>query len=139
MFASGTSVVFEEVPETVKLPGGVSASPIVKGIGEVVVFSFVDWAPIAVIVGGVFAAFTVRTKSMDALSVPSLTVTVIVAVPLKPGAGVITMARSAPLPLMTMLALGTSVVFEEVPETVKSPGRDSASPIVNAIGEVGVS
>ena len=90
-------------------------------------------------VGAVLIAFTVRVKSMDVLSDPSVTVTVMVVVPLKPGAGVITMVRSAPLPLKTMLVLGTSVVFEEIPETVKSPGRDSASPIVNVIGEVGVS
>jgi hypothetical protein len=41
-FRRNEIVVFEEVPDTVKLPGGVSASPIVKGIGEVAVFSFVD-------------------------------------------------------------------------------------------------
>ena len=42
MFASGTNVVFEEVPETVRPPGGVSGSPMVKPMGPVGVFSFVD-------------------------------------------------------------------------------------------------
>ena len=42
MFASGTSAVFDELPASAKLPSGVSASPIVKAIAEVGVFSFVD-------------------------------------------------------------------------------------------------
>ncbi len=42
MFASGTSVVFDELPASVKVPGGVSASPMVNAIGDVGVFSFVD-------------------------------------------------------------------------------------------------
>ena len=47
-------------------------------------------------VGGVLAAFTVRTKFVDAVSVPSLTVTVMVVVPLSPATGVMTTLRSAP-------------------------------------------
>ncbi len=49
----------------------------------------------AVMVGGVLAAFTVNTKLVEAVSVPSLTVIVIVDVPLPPAAGVMTTLRSA--------------------------------------------
>ena len=42
MFASGTRAAFDELPASDKLPGGVSASPTVKAIDEVGVFSFVD-------------------------------------------------------------------------------------------------
>ena len=84
------------------------------------------------------AGFTVRTKLVDELSVPSLTVTVIVEVPLSPAAGVITTLRLAPLPPKVMLATGTKVVFEEAADRVKLLGSVSASPMVNAIGPVGV-
>src|SRR6186713_1295802 len=139
MLATGTNVAFEEVPETVKPVGCVSASPIVKAIGPVGVFSFVDCGAIAVMVGAVLAALTVRTKLVEAVSVPSLTVTVMVEVPLSPAAGVMTRLRLAPVPPpKVMLAFGTNVTFDEVPETVNPVGCVSASPMVNAIGEVGV-
>src|SRR6186713_756188 len=138
MLAFGTKVTFDEVPETVKPVGCVSASPIVKAIGPVGVFSFVDCAAIAVMVGAVLA-LTVKTKLVEPVSVPSLTVTVIVEVPLSPAAGVMTRLRLAPLPPpKVMLAFGTNVTFDEVPETVKPVGCVSASPIVKAIGPVGV-
>src|SRR5688572_25987120 len=89
----------------------------------------------AVIVGGALA-LTVKTKLVAVVRSPWLTVTVIVVVPLSPGAGVRTTLRSAPLPVKVMFASGTSVVFEEVPEMVKLPGRVSASPIVKGIGGV---
>ena len=92
----------------------------------------------AEIVGGVFG-LTVKTKFVDAVSVPSLTVTVIVDVPLPPGAGVMTTLRLAPVPPKVILAFGTSVVFDEAPESVRLLGCVSASPIVNAIAPVGVS
>ena len=89
----------------------------------------------AVIVGGAFA-LTVKTKLMAVVRSPSLTVIVIVVVPLSPGAGVRTTLRSAPLPVKLMFASGTSVIFEEVPDIVKLPGSVSASPIVKGIGGV---
>src|SRR6188508_3301116 len=138
MLAFGTNVAFDEVPETVNPVGCVSASPMVNAIGEVGVFSFVDCGAMAVMVGGVLAALTVRTKLVEAVSVPSLTVTVIVEVPLWPAAGVMTRLRLAPVPPKVMLAFGTNVAFDEVPETVNPVGCVSASPMVNAIGEVGV-
>ena len=71
----------------------------------------------AEIVGGVFA-FTVKTKFVDAVSAPSLTVTVIVEVPLPLGAGVMTTLRLAPVPPKVILAFGTRAVFDELPESV---------------------
>ncbi len=93
----------------------------------------------AEMVGAVLAAFTVRTKLMETFSVPSSTVMVMVVVPLAPAAGVITRVRSASVPLKTILTSGTNAGFDEVAETINALGRDSGSPIVNAIGEVGVS
>ena len=90
-------------------------------------------------VGGVFAAFTVNTKLVEAVSVPSLTVIVMVDVPLRPVAGVITALRPAPLPPKTILATGISGVFDEVADSVNAFGEVSASPTVNAIAPVGVS
>ena len=48
-------------------------------------------------VGAVFA-FTVNTKFVEAVSVPSLTVTVMVEVPLSPATGVMTTLRSCASP-----------------------------------------
>src|SRR5687767_15472421 len=93
----------------------------------------------AVMVGGALTAFTVRTKLVDAFSAPSLTAMVMVDVPLSPAAGVTTTVRSAPVPPpKTMLAIGTSVAFDDVADSVNPLGGVSASPIVNAIGSVGV-
>src|SRR5688572_9938446 len=137
IFATGTNVVFDEAADTVKDPGGVSASPLVNAIAEVGVFSFVDWAPIAVIVGAPLA-LTVSTKLVEVVVVPSLTFTVIVLVPLSPFAGVMTRFRFAPLPPITILAFGMRVVLEDVAVTVNEPGGVSGSPTVKAIAEVGV-
>src|SRR5436190_154210 len=52
MFAFGTSDVLDEVPASVRLPGGVSASPTVNEIAPVVVSSLMVFAEIAVLVGG---------------------------------------------------------------------------------------
>ena len=90
-------------------------------------------------VGGVLAGFTVNTKLVEAVSVPSLTVTVMVEVPLRPDAGVMTALRPAPLPPKAILAIGISVAFDEVADSVNAFGDVSASPMVKAIGPVGVS
>ena len=75
-------------------------------------------------VGGVLAAFTVNTKLVEAVSVPSLTVTVIVEVPLSPAAGVMTTLRSASvLPPKMILASGTSVALDEVADSVNAFGE----------------
>ena len=88
-------------------------------------------------VGAVFG-LTVNTKLVEAVSVPSLTVMVMVVVPLSPDAGVMTTSRLAPLPPNVILASGTRVVFEEVAERVKPLGCVYASSMVNVIAEVGV-
>ncbi len=93
----------------------------------------------AVMVGGVFTAFTVNTKLVEAVSVPSLTVIVIVDVPLRPAAGVITALRPAPLPPKAILATGTNAASEEVADSVNAFGEVWASPTVKAIAPVGVS
>ena len=87
------------------------------------------------IVGG---ALTVNRKLVEASRLPSLTVIVIVVVPLWPEAGVMTTSRLAPVPPKVMLASGTNVVLEEAAARVKLAGCVSASPMVKVIGEVGV-
>ena len=49
-----------------------------------------------------------------------------------------TTLRLAPLPPKTISASATSVAFEDVPESVRSPGDVSGSPMVKAIEAVGV-
>jgi hypothetical protein len=92
----------------------------------------------AEIVGAVFgaAACTVTLKLRLAVSVPSLTVMVICAVPDCPAAGVTVTVRFAPLPPSTIFAVGTSVVEEEDLVSVRLPAAVSASPIVNGIAAV---
>src|SRR6266568_5508443 len=86
-------------------------------------------------VGAVFAvALTVNTKLSLAVRLPSLTVTVMVAVPVWLEAGVTVTVRFAPEPPKTMLALGTKVGLEEAPETIRLPAAVCPSPIVNGIG-----
>ena len=75
-----------------------------------------------------FGGFTVTVNVVLVEVVPSLTETVIVAVPTWPEAGVTVTVRLAPEPLMTMFAFGTSVVFEEEPVTVRLVTAVSASP-----------
>ena len=137
ILATGISTAFDEVTDSVNAFGEVSASPIVNAIAPVGVSSFVDCGPMAVMVGGVFG-LTVSTKFVDVVSAPSLTVTVMVDVPLAAATGVMVTVRFAPLPPKAMFASGTSAVFDELPASVKVPSGVSASPMVNAIGEVGV-
>ena len=81
MFSLGTKVVFDEEAITVRLAAGVSASPTVKAIAGVGTSSLVVWSAMSEMVGGSFTALTVSTKMSLAVSDPSLTATVIVAVP----------------------------------------------------------
>ena len=64
-------------------------------------------------VGFVVGRVIVRLKPVLPLEVPSLTVTVIVAVPVCPTAGVTVTVRFAPLPPKTMLAGGTNPVVTD--------------------------
>ncbi len=51
-------------------------------MADVAVFSLVDWFAMSLIVGASFTAFTVCVNVYFALKLPSLTLTVMVAVPL---------------------------------------------------------
>ena len=105
---------------TVRLAAGVSTSPTVNASAPVAVSSAVVWSATSLIVGGSFTAVTVSDERVASpSSVPSLTVTVIVAVPLWFAAGVTVTVRLAPLPPKTMFASGTSVWFDEVAVTVR--------------------
>src|SRR6266568_1720908 len=120
MLAPGTKVGFEEAPETVRLPAAVCASPTVKAIGAVAVFWLVERLAMLEMVGAVFAvALTVNTKLSLAVRLPSLTVTVIVVVPVWLSAGVTVTVRFAPEPPNTMLASGTKVGLEEAAVTIR--------------------
>ena len=138
MFAFGTNVVEDELAESVKLDAAVSASPIVTAITAVAWFIVTVWSAIPEIVGGVFGAggLTVTVKLEFALFVPSLTEIVICALPAWFAAGVTFTVRLAPLPPKTILAFGTSVVEDELAESVNFVAEVSASPIVNGIAAV---
>ena len=138
IFPFGTRVVFEEVAVTVRDVSGVSTSPTVKGISPVAMSSFVDLSVILLMVGRSFKATTVKTKVSLAVLVPSLTVTVMVLMPLWLEAGVMLIVRFAPVPARAMFVFGTRVVFDEVAVTVKEPGV-STSPTVKAILPVAMS
>ena len=135
-FASGTSAWLLLVAVTVNAVADVSASPTVNASAPVVVSSLMVWSPIVLMVGG---AFTVSTKVSAAVSAPSLTVTVIVAVPVLPAAGVTVRVRFAPLPPKRMLASGTRVWLLLLPVTVSDPAAVSMSPTVKVIAPVAVS
>ena len=135
----GTSVWLPDEAVTPRLPGEVSPSPIVKGIGTG------DWPLPAErlarseMIGAVLPGVTVSVNTLLAVSNPSLTPRVTVAVPDCPDAGVTVTARFAPLPLRTMAAFGTRFWSDEVAEIVRLPDAVSASPMLKAKGEVGVS
>lgn len=81
MLVVGTSVVFDELPETVRVSALTSTSPIVNVSALVAVSSSIVWLAMSVMVGASLTAFTVNVKVSLALAVPSPTVTVIVADP----------------------------------------------------------
>ena len=82
MLLLGTSVGLEDEPLSTRLLADVSASAITNPIAAVDVSSAVVWSGISEMLGGELAAeFTVSTKVSFAVKEPSLTITVIVAVP----------------------------------------------------------
>src|SRR5690349_21556986 len=83
---------------------------------------------------GVLALPTARLKLVEALACPSLTVMVIMVLAVTPGVGVIVTVQLEPLPPKTMLALGTTSVFDDVPMRRRALALVSASPIVKSIG-----
>src|ERR1051325_1434915 len=85
-------------------------------------------------VAGGGGAFTDNTNVSAAVLTPSLTVTLIVAVPVWLAAGVTVTVRLPPLPPKTMFASGTNVGLDELPLRVKLPAAVSTSPTVKLIG-----
>src|SRR6266550_794755 len=117
------------IPDTLITDGYGVAAP---ASGIVIPAVFVkDFVPVD-------SVLTVRRKLSLARNCPSLTLTVIVALPVWPVAGVTVTVRVVPLPPNTMLFSGTSVGFDELPLNVKLPAGVSASLIVNAMAAVGV-
>ena len=93
-------------------------SPTVTGRAVVAVSSEMVTSLTFEIVGASFTGFTVMTNVSTAVSAPSLTVSVIVAVPDWFAAGVTVTVRLAPLPPSTTLASGTSAVLDDARVTV---------------------
>ena len=89
-------------------------------------------------VGASLTAVTVSVKFIDVLSVPSLTVTVMLAVPLSPDTGVTITFLASLLPPKTIFAIGTSATFEDAPVSVNALVAVSASPIVKGMAGVAV-
>ena len=75
---------------------------------------------------------------MGVLNDPSLTVTVMLAVPVWFAAGVTVTVRLALLPPNTMFPFGTNVVLFELPLTVRLLALVSMSPTVKLIGPTAV-
>src|SRR5882672_10247173 len=86
-FALGTRAVSDEVPLTLSAPIGLSMSPMVKVNAPVVPSLAIVWSAMLVMVGASLTAVTVNKNEVVAVSVPSLTVTVIVALPFALAAG----------------------------------------------------
>src|SRR6185503_18179903 len=72
-------------------------------------------------------AVTVSRKLVALVAPPSLTVRVMVTVPLCPAAGVTVTVRALPAPPKTMLPTGTSVGFVVLPLRVRLPAGVSTS------------
>src|SRR5437016_3686212 len=82
---------------------------------------------------------TVNTNVSLAVNAPSLTVTVIVAVPFWLSAGFTVTVRLAPEPPNPMFPFGTSAGLDELPLNVKLPAAVSPSPTVKLNAPLDVS
>jgi hypothetical protein len=82
-------------------------------------------------VGASFTAENVASNVRVAVCKPSLTVTVMVVVPLTSLIGVTVTVRFAPDPPNVIPSFATSAVFDETPESVRLPAPP-LSPTVNA-------
>jgi hypothetical protein len=91
---------------------------------------------LAAATGATFGAVTVNAKLIVAVDWPSVTLTLIVAVPFSFGAGVMVTVRFPPLPPKMMFALGTNAVLDELALSAKFVTSVSASLIVKPIGSV---
>src|SRR5258706_14948606 len=89
------------------------------------------------IVGGSFTAVTSTLKLVSVVSLPSLTLTVMIALPDRLATGVSVTVRFTPAPPNTMLSFGINKGLEEEPLTNRLIGKVSASLTVKAIASVG--
>ena len=138
-FAPATNPALVEVPLTTRADRGVSKSPIVKatvtGVPSVVV-----WLGMLEIVGASFTGLTVKRNVVEAVApFPSVTVTVMLAVPNWSANGERDTVRLAPLPPKARLLLGSNVGLDEVAESVRLAAGVSKSPTVKAIPAAAVS
>src|SRR5882762_7024644 len=129
-FALGTKAVSDELPVTLRSPIRLSMSPMVKLNAPVVPSSAIVWSATLVMVGASLTAVTVTKNEVVVMSDPSVTLNVMVVVPLASAAGVTVTVRLAPLGLITTFALGTRTVSDELPLTLRSPIGLSISPMV---------
>ena len=81
---------------------------------------------------------TVNRNTLLTLAVPSLTVIVMLALPVCPGCGVIVTVRLPAVPPNTMPETGTRVGLPELPETVRLDAAVSGSLMLNGIAAVDV-
>ena len=79
---------------------------------------------------------TVRRKVVVAERAPSETVSVTVAMPVRPAAGVAVTVRLAPLPPRTSPLVASRVVSDEAAVTVRAPGAVWVSPTWKGTGPV---
>src|SRR5206468_9096400 len=125
-------VVFDDVAESIRLPAGVKSSPTVKARGPVDVSSSTVCAAIVETTGGRSIPFTASTKLvLVEPPEPSVTVSVMAAVPDLSPKGVTTSARLVPLPPRTMLLSGTSAGLEDAAVTVSRSAGVSTSQTAN--------
>ena len=95
---------------------------------------------IAEITGASFTAVTVNVNGLVATKLPSLTVKTIFVVPKPSAVGFIVTVQFGAVPANTMLATGSSAVFEDVAlMEVAQLSVESTSVIVNGIAAVIVS
>src|SRR5207247_6052747 len=111
----GTIFCLAEDGIQVPLVTAVQTCALPISIGPTAVPTAVVWSAMFETVGGSFTAFTVNTKLSLALNCPSLTVTVIVAVPFWLSAGFTVTVRLAPEPPNPMFPLGTCAGSDELP------------------------
>jgi hypothetical protein len=139
IFPDGTSAALPLDPVTTSDPAAVSKSPTTKAMESVADPANAEIFEISLIVGRSFTAVTPNVKVVLVLTAPSLTLTVIVALPFWFAAGVTVTVRFAPLPPNTIFPFGTSVVLLLEAVTVREDTGVSWSPTVNATAPVAVS
>ena len=131
----GTRAVSPDVVVMTRLARGVRSSLTVKskatGTSSSVVWSATPLTP-----GGWLGARTVKVKGLSALRLPSLTLTVMMAVPVRPTVGVRVKLRSASAPSKWNSLRGVKVGLDEVAVRTRLAKGVSTSPTVKEMGPV---